>query len=642
MASPFSFVETTWTTLAGSTPINALLSTLRYEQTPGQPLNLTFSFPYANGAASWSVDYGNGEDASGTALNGAQQQAVRDALQAWANVANVTFTEVAETSSAVGDMRFGFADLPNTYAAWAYLPSDNPEAGDVWLNDTTKAQSFGIGTWNYMTLVHEIGHALGLKHPHEAQWLNPAIMPSSLDSVLYTVMSYIEPPGASSYSRNTSTIVGPMLYDIAAIQHLFGANMNYRAGNDVYSFNQTTAFNTTIWDAGGVDVIDLSGATGAQSLNLVAGSEMSIVLNNARKGNLWLAFGVTIENAVGGSGDDRIIGNDAANDLSGGGGRDTLDGGGGNDILRGGSGTDTARFSGLSTGYTWHQNADGSWRIIALASANGEDTLHDIEWLEFADTRIQIGTAASIITGTGGNDRLTGTAEPDTIEGLAGNDSIDGGSGDDILIGGAGADRLTGGAGHDIARYDAAVSVNLAKTRSSTGDARGDTYSGIEAFEFGNGADSFLGGKAADIASGGAGNDTLNGGAGNDTLNGGADNDILTGGAGVDRLTGGTGADRFVFAGAGDLGDVISDYDGSDLLQFSARAFGRPGTLALGQTLIVNDNPVSAVAKKATFLFDTDTGVLSFDRDGTGKAGAVVVATLTGVTALDANDFLFV
>ncbi len=134
----------------------------------------------------------------------------------------------------------------------------------------------------------------------------------------------------------------------------------------------------------------------------------------------------------------------------------------------------------------------------------------------------------------------------------------------------------------------------------------------------------------------------MNGGAGNDTLNGGADNDILTGGAGVDRLTGGTGADRFVFAATGDLGDVIADYDDSDLLQFSAKAFGRPGALVLGQTLIVNDNPASAVAKKATFLFDTDTGALSFDRDGTGKAGAVVVATLTGVTALDFSDFLFV
>jgi len=48
------------------------------------------------------------------------------------------------------------------------------------------------------------------------------------------------------------------------------------------------------------------------------------------------------------------------------------------------------------------------------------------------------------------------------------------------------------------------------------------------------------------------------------------------------------------------------------------------------------------VANTATFLFDTDTGVLSWDRDGTGKAGAVLVATLTGVTTLDANDFVFV
>ncbi len=570
MASPTSFVPTTWTSRTGNTAVDALLSTFRFEQAPGQPLNLTFSFPYVNGPAIWTADYGNDEDASGTALNAAHQQAVRTALQAWANVANINFTEVTETSTTVGDMRFGFADLPNAYAAWAYLPSDNPEAGDVWLNDGTKSQSWSVGTWNFLTLLHEIGHALGLKHPHEPQWFNQAIMPSEFDSVRYTVMSYNEPWDISNAQRNTSTVFTPMLYDIAAIQFLFGANMSYCAGNDVYAFNRTTAFNTAIWDAGGVDLIDCSSLSFAQTLSLVAGVGNTVTLNNGVNGWMAIAFGATIENAIGGSGSDSITGNDAANDLSGGGGRDTLTGGGGDDILRGGAAMDTARYGGWSSDYTWRQNSDGSWTVTARANANGTDTLYDIEWLEFSDTRVQIGTVASIITGTGGNDRLTGTGEADTIEGLAGNDTMDGGAGDDILIGGAGADRMTGGLGFDIARYDAAVTVNLTKTSRSTGDARSDTYSGIEAFEFGNGADTFLGGSGADTARGGGGNDSLTGGSGNDSLTGGDGNDFLTGGAGRDLLTGGAGADRFVFASTGDLGDTIADYDAADLLQFSS------------------------------------------------------------------------
>ena len=275
MASPVSFVPINWTILTGNTPVDALLSEVQYVQTSGQPLNLSFSFPYVNGVAVWTAGYGQGETASSTALNTAQQQAVRDALQAWANVANISFTEVTETSTTVGDMRFAFADLPDTVAAWAYLPWWVPESGDVWLNNDAAAMSWGTGTWNYLTLLHEIGHALGLRHPHEADGSNTIIMPSNLDSVLYTVMSYNEPTGTTNPWWNTSTIVAPMLYDIAAIQHLFGANMSYRTGNDLYSMSAALGqrFNTTIWDAGGIDTLDISAYELSQSLSLTPGSD---------------------------------------------------------------------------------------------------------------------------------------------------------------------------------------------------------------------------------------------------------------------------------------------------------------------------------------------------------------------------------
>jgi Ca2+-binding RTX toxin-like protein len=175
---------------------------------------------------------------------------------------------------------------------------------------------------------------------------------------------------------------------------------------------------------------------------------------------------------------------------------------------------------------------------------------------------------------------------------------------------------------------------------------KGDVYSSIEAFQFGDQNDKFIGNAAANVALGGGGNDILSGGSGKDELHGGAGADRIAGQSGSDNLWGAAGADTFTFAAIADAGDVIHDFNGSeDVFQFTANALGggliRGGKLIDGQTLIDSENPV-AVASKGTFLFDTDTSALSWDKDGTGKAAPVVIATLTDVHSLAVDDFLFV
>lgn len=131
-----------------------------------------------------------------------------------------------------------------------------------------------------------------------------------------------------------------MMDDISAIQHFYGANHQTRRENNTYGFNSNTgrdyyslknpqdAANFCIWDGAGNDTLDVSGYNTNQVINLRAGSFSDV--GNGR-GNVSIARGVVIENAIGGSGHDALIGNDADNRLTGGAGADRLRGGGGAD-----------------------------------------------------------------------------------------------------------------------------------------------------------------------------------------------------------------------------------------------------------------------------------------------------------------------
>ena len=288
----------------------------------------------------------------------AQEAAARAALDLYEDVSRLTFTE----TSANPQLLFGRNAQPFFQAGYASYPGSG-EGGDVWLNIYSASNDeVTPGEYGFSTLVHEVGHALGLKHPFDAS----PVLPVATDSKQYTVMSYDEQPDVEwreeiilpghysilYYDIHPSTL---MLYDIAAIQYLYGKNMTTRAGNDTYEFDPGAPFLQCIWDAGGTDTISVSNFSRDCTINLNAGKFSSIAILPAPfqygpdedydgryegLNNLSIAFGAKIERATGGSGNDRLIGNAFGNVLTGNDGNDSLDGGAGNDVLDGGSGTD--------------------------------------------------------------------------------------------------------------------------------------------------------------------------------------------------------------------------------------------------------------------------------------------------------------
>jgi Ca2+-binding RTX toxin-like protein len=247
-----------------------------------------------------------------------------------------------------------------------------------------------------------------------------------------------------------------------------------------------------------------------------------------------------------------------------------------------------------------------------------------------------------VINGSGDPENLLGTVGDDVIFGNGGNDSILGGDGADSLIGGEGNDTVQGNAGSDFVRG----ALGNDEVRGGKGD---DTVQGGQGLDVARGAlgnDELRGGLEADQMFGGQNNDTLFGGQGNDTLQGLAHDDVLQGLAGNDVLTGGPGMDQFWFNNAGAANaDTITDFDvGGEadtiVLQQVLVTVLSPGALAAGN--FVSGAGASAADGDDYILYDTATGNLSYDADGSGGGAASPIATLSGAPPLTAADFLIV
>jgi Ca2+-binding RTX toxin-like protein len=362
-----------------------------WNENDGDPVTLQFSFFSSAGIAVNPV-LDPSDDLDGFAeMTIAHKQAVRDALASYSEIANITFQEVADTDPA-SDLRFGLNHQGTGTSGYAYYPP----VGEIWINTQISnyagdmAAGFGPGTFSYSTLLHEIGHAMGLKHPHQTESGHPQTLPPQLDSTLYTVMSYDWMPNINvlevtdtgnnhtldswEYGDFVAETWTLMYYDVSMIQFLYGTNTGTRAGHDTYEFDPADYFFQTLYDGGGVDTIDVSNmgdrpsfidlsitpgtpsfsSIGYGHLGKINGGDLQLLPEWAWPGsiaglydginNLTIAESTIIENAIGAAGDDEFIGNYAPNYFAGGGGDDTLRGGAGDDTLAGGANNDSFVF----------------------------------------------------------------------------------------------------------------------------------------------------------------------------------------------------------------------------------------------------------------------------------------------------------
>jgi serralysin len=416
------------------------------------------------------------------AFSPAQRTAVQQAFAMIAEVVNLTFVQVPDNQQepGPGNPRINFYansnDLSFSGSMLAYRVQEGPEihGADIRFNNARIAQrQSNEGWWDFTSFValHEVMHAMGLSHPGNYNGQGPTYQNDAEfveDTVQYSVMSYFGAANTGADHTLGNVQYGgrtPLLYDILALQSLYSPNMNTRAGDTVYGFNSNTGatspFNfavttgpvVAIWDGGGVDTIDLSGYGEGSLIDLNAGAFSDA---GGLTKNIAIAFNVTIENAVGGTGADRLFGNGVANRLDGGAGADHMEGALGDDVYL----------------------VDDPGDVVAEAGGAGRDEVRTAlaTYVLAANVEVLTGTSPSAQT-------LTGNGLANTISGGAGDDTISGGVGDDVLEGGAGNGDTAVFAGN-FADYEITGATTIRDLNAANGDEGTDSLTGIELARF--------------------------------------------------------------------------------------------------------------------------------------------------------------
>ncbi len=506
-------------------------------------------------------------------LNEEQQAAFIAATHVWEFYANVKFEQVfdgADANLVVGGFLntdhpadgFGTRSTNENFSDYhgnIFLKLSDPEfstPGTVVTNadGTTTAYPHTIdpGGRGFTTMLHELGHVLGLEHPGNydaSDAVNPSYENSATfreDNRAYTIMSYFHAnygnsvrfdPSDANFAVNPST---PELADVLAVGLLYGPRNNFEDGDTIWGWN--SAGGTPLHISGSHDKVvgTIDDTDGRNTLDVSPYHEDAVIdLTQTFQSvggltNNITILGGSIQDVVTGSGNDSVIGDNRANTLIGGSGNDILRGGGGNDRLFGADpydqlGDDDNNQLAGGTGTNSLFGGKGNDIFIVGQGTDYINGGDGIDMLSFAE----FGPATGIVFDLADPSRNVGTpgvqhffTKVDYTTGVPGGSIVASDTTDiEGVIGSPGNDSLYG----------------TAKADYLYGDKGNDVIDGHE---------------GDDVLHGDDGNDFLNGEAGNDTLSGGAGNDTLSGGPGTDKVYGDQGDDTIIAYGS--TGGILS------------------------------------------------------------------------------------
>jgi serralysin len=410
------------------------------------PVDITYSYAtgnlYGYRLSAWSI---------------AEVNAFEEAMQFYENVCNLNFTLTTFTSEYEDQSNIVFYQVPENYLGAGYLGMFEVPDG-TWTSNYgyfnyqhSSWRSLNKGSYGFITIIHELGHGLGLAHPHDggsesSATTFPGVTNNAdvglygLNQGIWTTMSYIDGWDAFASSTNDYGYQStPMAFDVAALQAIYGVNTSFRTGSDTYYLPTSNTSGTgwsCIWDAGGTDTISNEGSSIDSTIELYAASLTGenaggfVSKNAGIIGGFTIANGVVIENAIGGEGNDSITGNDANNQLQGGNGNDIMYGGGGNDTFD----WDSAKRSGNDTIYGGLGDdtyvLDSSSDIVIEYLDEGTDTV----WTDFSFSLTScLNVEGLYLTGIG-NITATGNNLSNLLRGNSGNNFLIGNEGLDTFI----------------------------------------------------------------------------------------------------------------------------------------------------------------------------------------------------------------
>jgi len=440
----------------GADYVDPLVGGSKWSLSSGETVSYSYydgTVAYGDYTASSQSDY----PGAAAAFNSTQITEMDGIYSTWSNYAPFTFEKVTESSTGnvVGDLRVAYmTDTSLSSAqAFAYYPSSSFIGGDTWYNldgaqhangsssDSLAANLTFSEGYGRITALHEIGHSIGLSHPFATNGSAASPTGETLsgngltDDMRTTVMSYTNSSNNKVYYESSGSLTNkqiysstPMIYDVAAVEYLYGSITDTNLGDTTYTITNHQQIQTIV-DSGGTDTLDLSAVLHKSIVDLTPGSLSSVgYATEAEQEAYWatqgytlsavqstittsdlftgednfgIAFSATIENIIGSEGDDQFTGNTANNQITGNGGDDTINGGDGND---------TVIFSGRYADYT----ISGTSTITVVdgtSDRDGTDTLTNVEFLQFSDQTYNLSSGFVTDNSTGAvSNSATGSA----------------------------------------------------------------------------------------------------------------------------------------------------------------------------------------------------------------------------------------